>query len=286
MSRSMLFVTLLTGLCLAPAAEAGKKDKKKKKGPAETGWVQKSEAWAGKCWFPPDFEAMGSGDRRMSWQTTRDAIMRQWNGSEGDGVSMTEKHVINMETVLLAKPERIESVAAQNLEHCRAYMDGKETIDQWEAWLIATPGKLTVGECPYAPLDYTLFDYLNINEEWQIPAYVCKDDHIKVKGTEGDYFKLDKAGEWINVSGDPEQPTAGGFQCNVEGCFKGQLIMKFTGDSGVTSVHPIGTYAEFLVPEHGKIQVMINDDTLTDNFWKVDSGLEHHTGIEYSPKSK
>lgn len=281
MSRTPLLFAATLLLVLAPAAEAGKKNKKKG-GEPEVGWVGKEE-WAGKCWAPPDFEAMGVGDRRLKWQETRDAIMKQWQGGMDDGVSMTDKHVVNFETVLLAKPERIEDVSKENYEHCKAFMQGKESQQQWEAWLISKPGELTEGECPYAPLDYTLFDYLNINENWHIPAKVCKGNKVKVKGTDADYFKLDKESDWINVDGDPNKPTAGSFPCNVEGCFQGQLILKFTGDSGVTQVVPIGTYGEFLAPEHGKIQVMINDDSLDDNFWKVDSGLEHHTGIEYSP---
>lgn len=279
MSRTPLLVAASLLLCLAPAAEAGKKSKTKE--PPKTGW-QTEEGWAGSCYYPPDFEALGVGDRRIAWQSTRDAMMQQWNGTKGDGVQLTEKHVINFETVLLAKPERIEEVSKENLDKCVGFMKGNVSLQQWESWLISKPAELTEGECPYAPLDYTLFDYLDINNGWQIPRNVCKGDVVKVHGTDGDYFKLDKESDWINVAGDTSKPTAGGFACNVEGCFKGQLIMRFTGDSGVSNVYAVGIEYVFTAPEHGKIEVMINDDNLSDNFWKVDSGLEHHTGIEYA----
>ena len=289
MTRTLLFSTMTLGLVLmSPAAMAGKKDKKKgkDKGPPPTGWVQKQETWAGSCYFPPDWESMGVGDRKLARSSTMDELMAQWTGQRDDGVSFPEKHTTNIETVMFAKSERVELIATENLEKCRMFMNGKISLSDWEAWLIATPGKLTVGECPYAPLDYTLFDYLDIFNGWQIPANVCKDDHIKVHGTENDYFKYKKDSEWINVGGDTNAPTATGFECNVEGCFEGQLIMKFTGDSGITKIIPVGIETTFLVPEHGEIKVMINDNDLSDNVWKVDSGLEHHTGIEYSPVEK
>lgn len=284
MSRTLLIATTL-GLVLAPAAMAGKK-KKKDKGPPPTGWIQEVETWAGSCYAPPDWEAMGVGDRKMARASVMDEMMAQWQGNKGDGVTLKDKHVINMETVLLSKSDRVELVAGENFEHCRNFMNGKGSLADWEAWLVSKQNEMTFGECPYAPLDYTLFDYLDINNEWQIPAKVCKGDHIRVHGTENDYFKIDGNSDWINVAGDPSKPTASGFECNVEGCFQGMLIMKFTGDSGITKVVPVGIETDFLVPEHGGIKVMINDDSLSDNVWKVDSGLEHHTGIEYSPVKK
>ena len=282
---SRIVSVVLLGCLVASPALAGKKDKKKKgaEEPPPVGWHQE-EGWAGSCWHPPAFEDLGVGDRRLAWQQTRDEMMKQWNGAMSDGVQMKEKYVVDFETVLLAKPERIEAVSRENLAQCKAFMTGKQSATDWEAWLLSQPGKLTEGECPNPPLDYTLFDYLNIAHDWQIPAYVCKDDHIKVKGTEADYYRISPDGPWINVEGDPEQPAPAGLPCNIEGCYRGQLIMRFTGESGIQTIHAVGTYFEFLAPEHGKVEVMINDDTMSDNLFKVESGLEHHTGIEYSPR--
>ena len=102
-------------------------------------------------------------------------------------------------------------------------------------------------------------------------------------GTDGDYYQIEAGGPFINVAGDPSQKATSALPCNVEGCIKGQLIMKFTSDSHVSQVIPVGIGVEFLVPEHGQIEVMINDDNLSDNKFKVEKGLEHHTGIEVKP---
>ena len=275
---------VLAALLLPIGAHAGKK-KKKNAEPPPVGW-QTQEGGAGSCYYPPDFSAMQSGEKRMAWQTTRNELMAQWQGQKGDGVSFDDKAVINLETALLGKPERIETVAKDNLEQCVAGMK-KGSFGAWGDWLTGETGRLTVGECPYAPLDYTLFDYLSIHDEWQIPANVCKDDYIKIKGSSMDYYRLEKDGPWINVDGDPARPAGSGeLPCNVEGCFIGQLVMRFVGDDGVKTVIPVGTQTDFIVPSHGKIQVMINVSEFEDNVWKVESGLEHHSSIEYSPVKK
>ena len=277
-----LALTMAVSLCIAPVAEAKKNKKKDKNAPPPVGWHAEEE-WAGECWFPPNFEEMGSGDRRMAWQETREQIMSQWNGGKDDGVKVREKVVLDMETVLLSKPERIQQVSADNLEQCKQYMTaGGTDAGPWASWLTGLPAQLTVGECPYAPLDYTLFDYLNITGKWQIPANVCKDDHIKLKATGGDFYRIEKGGPWINADGDPDQVAGGSLPCNHEGCFKGQLLMRYTPDNANPQIMAMGTFLEFMVPAHGKIEIMINDDDLMDNEFKVESGLEHHTGIEYS----
>lgn len=275
----------LAALLLIPASAQAGKGKKKNSGPPPTGW-QTQEGWAGSCYYPPDFAAMGAGERRMAWQNARNELMAQWQGRKGDGVKFDDKAVENLETALLGKPERIDPVSKDNLAQCLTAMKGGG-FDAWGSWLIKETGRLTVGECPYAPLDYTLFDYLSIADDWQIPAQVCKDDHIIVKGSSMDYFQMEKNGPWINVDGDPAQPaSAPALPCNIEGCFVGQLVMRFTGDDGVKTVIPVGTGADFFVPSHGKIDVMINVSEFADNVWKVESGLEHHSSIEYSPVKK
>lgn len=280
-SWNLTLLALVTSLVLAPGvAEAGKK-KKKKNEPPPVGW-QTQEGWLGQCYYPPDFEAMGSGDRRMAWQSTRNELASQWQGGKGDGIAFSDKVLVNLETALLAKPERIEQVARDNLKYCIDAMSGKGA-SAWESWINALPAQLTAGECPNPPMDYTLFDYLNIGVEWQVPVYVCKDDRVRITASSNDYYKITDDGPWINAAGDTSQPASGSLPCNIEGCFKGQLVMRFTGESGVQTVKPVGTTMDFLAPEHGKIEVMINDDTWFDNTFKVESGIEHHTSIEYAP---
>lgn len=279
-SWPLVSVAIAVLVLAAPSAEAGKK-KSKDSGPI-VGW-HKEESWTAECWYPPDFSAMPDGPKRVAWNETRDAIVGQWRGERNDGVKLNDQHAENLETAILGKPERIEVVAKENLEQCKAAVGVGGSNGAWEKWVIEIAGRLTEGECPYAPMDYTLFNYLSVNNDWQIPVNVCKGDHIVVHGTDGDYYQLQKGGPWMNVSGDTSQPATAALPCNIEGCFRGQLVMRFTSDSHVQQIIPIGISTEFLVPEHGKIEVMINDDTLEDNKFKVEQGLEHHTGIEIKP---
>lgn len=267
---------------LVPADADAKKKKKGKTDEPKIGW-HREEGWAGDCWYPPNFSEMPAGTKRVAWNESREAILSQWRGERGDGVSLDSRHVENIETIILSKPERTETVAVENLEQCEAMMKGKGSNAQWEQWLVAVAGRLTEGECPYPPMDYQYHNYLSVNSDWHLPVNVCKGDRLIIHGTENDYYQLEKGGPWMNVAGNPSLPLGGNLPCNIEGCVRGQLVMRFTSDTHVQQVIPIGITTEFLVPEHGRIELMINDDSLDDNKFKVETGLEHHTGIEIRP---
>jgi hypothetical protein len=285
MRTSARFVSLFTALSfvlVAPGlAEAGKKKKKKDDGPTEPGWHQQ-EGWMGSCYMPPDWSGMPAGQKRMEWQTVRDQMIGQWKGNRDDGISFDERAIESAETAMLGKPERIESVAAENYEYCKAAMSGKGGAD-WGNWVMKLNASLTEGECPSPKMSYKLYDYLSINDEWHIPVQVCKGDRVVVHATDGDYFQLSEGGEWFNAAGDPSDPASGDMPCTIEGCNRGTLIMKFTAINGIEKVMPVGLNTTFTAPDHGRLEVMINDDSLSDNKWKIEGGLEHHTGIEYRP---
>lgn len=282
--RAVLGLALALALVHPATAEAGKKKKKGGDTPEAAGWFQ-AEGWLGSCYNPPDFSTLASGPKRIAWQDTRNAVVGQWRGDRDDGIAFDERAVENAETALLAKPERIEQVARDNYAKCAEAMAGKGGT-AWGQWVFGLGGDLTAGECPSPPMDYTLYDYLSIQDEWHIPVNVCKGDVVVVHGTDGDMYKLSEDGPWINVAGDPAQPASGSLPCTVEGCLRGQLIMRFTSTSGVQTVMPVGLEKVYTVAEHGKLEVMINDDTWHDNEYKIEKGLEHHTGIEYKPAGK
>ena len=273
-----LFTAL--ALLLPVAAEAGKK-KKKKDEPLEPGWHRQDD-WMGDCYFPPDWSTMTSGQKRMAWQTTRDQIIQQWKGNRDDGISFDERAIESAETAMLAEADRIEGVAAENYELCKAAMSGKGGAS-WGDWVMKLNAKLTEGECPSPKMSYKLYDYLSINDEWHIPVQVCKGDKVKVHATDADYFQLSEDGEWFNALGDPSDPASGDMPCTIEGCNRGTLIMRFTAVNGIEKVMPVGLDLTFTAPDHGRLEVMINDDSLSDNKWKIEGGIEHHTGIEYRP---
>ena len=124
------------------------------------------------------------------------------------------------------------------------------------------------------------------SDEWHIPVNVCEGDSVIIHGTDGDLFQITDGGPFINVAGDTSAAASGDLPCTTEGCYPGQLIMRFTSSSGTQVVLPVGLETTYTAHEHGRIEVMINDNSFADNKYKVEKGLEHHTGIEYKPAGK
>lgn len=276
-------LALLSLALVSPVAFAKKEKKNKGEAPvALVGW-QTQLGWPGSCYYPPDFQNLNNTDRLRAREQSLTEMMAQWNGGKDDGVSMDEEMVIEVETVLLGRPERVEEVVRENLEKCQGFMTGQVSEDAWESWVGGLRASLTVGECRQ-PLDYTMFDYLEIGGGWQRPLSICKDEKVRISGTVKDKYRISEKGPWINVEGDPAIPATGlELPCNVEGCFAGQLILKFEADSGWEKIYPVGAQLIFEAPEHGTISYRINDESFFDNSWFKSKGLEDHTAIEVSP---
>lgn len=266
-------------------------DKKGETGPPtpNTGWNEITEEGAdgpvvkGHCYYPPAWEELGSGDRRMTRQKVLEAMMNQWYGKKDEAVKFDKDAVMELETVLLGKPELIERVAKGNYEKCMESWTAGSTV-KWEAWIKARPGKLTEGECQWPPLDYTLFQPLEVTKGWQVPVNVCAGDRVHITASAIDQYRISKDGKWINAEGDSARPASRpSLPCNWEGCFEGQLIMRFTSEDGAETILPVGTDYVYDAPGHGTIMVQINDDEWFDNEFKEERGVIHHTTIEYSP---
>ncbi|MEN0064169.1 MAG: hypothetical protein AAGA48_18610 [Myxococcota bacterium] len=280
--RALTVLAVAMLVVVAAPAEAGKKGKKKKKKgdePPPVGWVEYEK---GACYNPPNFADFAAGPKRMAWQDTRNAIVGQWRGERNDGIQFDSKRVEAFETVLLSEPERIERVAKSNFDQCTAAMQSGNP-SKWAQWMIDMPGELTAGECPHPPLDSTLQYYLEIRTDWDLAARVCRGDRVIIDATEADYYRITKDGPWINAAGDPEGTDVDGFPCERSDCLRGQLIMRFQTESGIDEISPVGLEKTFLAPDHGTITLMINDNEVVDNEFKVESGVEHHTGIQYKP---
>ncbi|MEC7949433.1 MAG: hypothetical protein VX265_17830 [Myxococcota bacterium] len=249
-----------------------------------TGWHQE-EGWTLSCYFPPDWGALPELERRAMRATALDDMISQWNGSKEDGIAFKADRLEEVEIVLLGRPEKIEEIVTANLKQCETVATGSGEAAAWESWLTALPGKLTEGEC-LQPLDYTMFDYLDIGSGWQRPLSICEGDKVRVSGTLKDKYRAEDGGPWINVEGDPDRPTVGdtSLPCNLEGCNYGMLVLRFTSEEGVETILPVtGGSIVFTAPSHGTIDYRINDEKYFDNIWFKNGGIIDHTAIEISP---
>ncbi len=245
------------------------------------GW-HTEEGWKGSCYAPPDFSTMGAGDRRVKRTDAFTAVMSQWKGERGDGVSFDERLIADVETILLGYPEKMESVVAANHDQCMRAMKTGDT-GTWASWLREQPEKLTKGEC-LRPLDVTMYDYLSLGGGWQFRAGVCEGDGVEITASEMDKYRVRDGGPWVNAVGEEgNQATGSDYPCTIEGCFVGTLIMRFRGDSGTEIIQPVGLRRVFRPPEHGTIEVMVNDLTPFDNVFQVNRGVQDRTAITYTP---
>lgn len=248
------------------------------------GWHQE-EGWMGACWFPPSFDGMGGGEARVARSESLDAMMAQWTGQRGDGVSFDETVATNVETQLLRFPDKIGQVAVDNLAKCRTAMAGGGTA-AWSSWLTTLPRKLLEGEC-MQPLRDTMFWYVDLGQGWQFNAGVCAGEPVRITASANDYYQVDDKGPWINASGDPDKSTAGAapgeYLCTVEGCFAGQLVLRWRGADGAEIVRPVGTSLEFNPPGHGTIEISVNDTSFFNNTFKIERGVQHRTQVTYAP---
>ena len=276
-TRLLAFAALAFLMGTGDAEAKKKKKRKKRKGPPPTGWMVEDEGQPA-CYHPPQWDSFNEIDRRMKRSEVMDEVLNQWRGQRSDGISFDEGVIDDVETVLLGRPEKIEAFVADNLTQCLAGNAGA-----WSQWAKGLKSALTAGECNH-PLDYTMFDYLDIGTGWQRPLKICKGDRIRISGSVKDSYKLNDGGPWINVEGDPAQTTSGAeWPCNLEGCKAGMLIMKHVGKSGMESVVPVGSSATFTAPEDGEISYRINDTTFYDNTYKQSGSIIDHTSIEVSP---
>lgn len=246
------------------------------------GWHKVSETATFACYHPPQFSALDEVQRKLKRAEALDAMMTQWKGEREDGIKFKDGVVDEVETTLFGDMNKVETVAIKNLEFCKTASSGGSS-DGWGSWLNQLPGQLTAGEC-FNHFDYTMYDYLEIDTGWQRSMPICKDDKVRISGTSKDRFRLTDKGDWINVGGDPGDPTSGTeMPCNIEGCYRGMLILKFVTDAGVETIYPVGEELVFNAPENGTLSYRINDDTFYDNTWYQAGGIIDHASVEISP---
>lgn len=282
----------LTVLVLVPClllSVAGKKDKKKKGNEEpKVGWVKPSEDAAGACLYPPKWDDLTTNPRQLARAQAIADVLAQWKGERGDGVEIPTKFAYELETILLGDPKDIEAIAAENAQWCEKRMAGTVTNEQWGDWVAALAPRLTAGECRGSLLPQEMHDYLNIDGDWHMKMPFCKDDIVIVTASTQDKYQIEAKGPWIDVAGDKDKPAKGeGFPCTVENCYEGTMLVRFRNyDGSIEKIYPMGGSGalEIRIPDHGHLSVQINDDDWHDNHWKVDGGMQHHTGVSYLPK--
>jgi hypothetical protein len=258
-----------------------------KKPPEDTkivGWHVENAETGFACYYPPDFSAMGEGERIAARAAALDEMKGQWTGKRGDGIAFDESRAEDVETVLLGSPEKIEKVASDNLAKClevaKASATGGGDASAWQAWFANLPATLTAGEC-IAHFDVQMFDYLEIGSGWQRDVNLCAGDRVIITASANDMYRITENGPWINAAGDPDQPTTSGdWPCNKEGCLAGMFIVRFTTQSGVETVYPAGLEMQFEAPEHGTLSYRINDETFFDNKYRQKGSLIDKTAIQ------
>ncbi len=267
----------MSWLFLIDLAEA---KKKKEPPPPPSEWAHE-EGMKSDCWYPPVFEGMLDGDRKIARQKSLEAMKSQWLGQRDDGVKFEDMVVDDLETTLLGRPAEIEGIARANLDYCKAYMNGGST-ESWAGWVRGLPPKLTEGEC-LQPLTYTLFDYLDIGRSWQRPITLCQGNVAKISATVKDRYRISDKGEWISAEGTPERAIGAEYPCNIEGCMVGMLVGKFVTEKGVEIIFPIGGGTVFTAAENGELTYSINDTTWYDNKYFKNASIEDRTAITIEP---
>ena len=249
----------------------------------KVGWHQ-DEGWSLGCYHPSDYEKLNEIERMEAREIALSSILGQWSGNRADGVSFDSQLIQDVETILLGQPKKIEDLSRQNLAVCSQVASGVNSIDSWNSWVGGLPSSLTEGEC-YTHFVDTIFDYLNIQTEYENSFPICEGDIVKISGSTRDQYRIIDNGPWINVEGDLNSASLGkeNLPCNIENCYDGMLIMKFTSTEGTDTIYPVGAELRFKAPEHGRITYGINDDTFYDNVWYQSGGLIDHSSVEISP---
>ena len=249
-------------------------------------WYQ-AENWSVSCYNPPKYEAETQLKRQENREAALDALLLQWKqGGRPDGLSLEETMVTEVEDVILGDMTKVEKVSRENFFKCKQVANGKLSKGEWKEWVIKLPFTLTEGECNTPFVNKVLDPDLSIDIDWepQDGYPICEGNKIKISGTTEDQFRVDEGGPWITVAGDKNKPTAGGkLPCKTEGCFAGQLILRFVGRDGIEEIIPVGASLVWTATKDGTIYYGINDDTFYDNKWYESGGIQDHASVSIVP---
>ena len=126
---------------------------------------------------------------------------------------------------------------------------GQLSKDDWHAWIKGLPTQLTAGECRTHFLDTVMDTDFSIVSNFD-NLFLSAKDKLRIFGSTSDQFRISPDGEWISIAGDQNNSSLGkeNYPCNIEGCFDGMLILRFTDKDDRVTIHPVG--AEFQLAKH------------------------------------
>ncbi len=234
------------------------------------GWVELAK---GACYEAPDFTVLDpGGELDDPRRETLDQLALQWRGGLNDGVDFGLDLARQIRDLLRERPERVEEVAATNLEYCREWAAEGVSTMAWGGWLESLTTALTEGEC-IAALTEDWFDILSVDRAWQHEVSLCPGETVDIEATASSTFQLGAEGPVTTLAGLADQPVPAEAPCSAEDCRWGELLTRFEALDGSVTVVPVGTATRFVAPAEGVLSFQVNDDTLRDNAWSIIDGV-------------
>jgi len=285
--RLSLLIIIALALLGTPAMA---KKKKKKKG-AEEAPPPVGETMVGdwKCYGPPDFANMNTGQIRMARSDALIYLQAFTAGKVMEGFAITGESLELFETAFLGRPALLDDWLQTNFELCSAVGKGKKKPSEYLEYLQAIGRELEAGQC-YKPLDYEYHNFMDVSAGWQFRVHVCKGNQLLIESTgeaNGQYTIADTGKMADNVfmtaEGDPALPEAGELGIVPE-LTHGALVMRYQAeDDSYTKYVKVGTHLEWEAPDHGYISFTVNDLTYFDNKFRDLKGAIDYLGLDIYP---
>lgn len=238
------------------------------------GWTIEP-GWTGACFVPPDFTTPEGEVRAKQEHDTMVALVSQWTGQRGDGVSFDVDAAEGVAAMLPS--DRIGEVATENLAWCRDAMSGEASTTSWGTWLEELHDELKEEACP-EPLEDTYLT-LDVTEQWFAEVPICAGDAWFLKA-ESDQYRVRAEGPTHTVAGT--EGDASSLPC--PDCPVGALIVRFDGQDGSSQVTLAGVSVEGVAPVAGTLSIGLNDDDFSDNAYRIQGGVQDSVGIQVGPR--
>ncbi len=245
----------------------------------EWGWIEGAE---GACWVPQPFDNPTPEDLAAGRRETVDNLALQWRGGRNDGVDFGDGLAKEVRDLLRQKPDRVDAVAATNLEYCLEWAAGGVATMAWGGWLESLPAELTAGDC-IALLEEPWFDTLSVDRGWQHELALCPGEEVELSATARAGFSLGPDGPSSTVAGLADTPPPEGSLCTDDGCLWGMLLGRFETLDGQVSVFPIGTGTVFTAPDEGQLSFAVNDSDHRDNAYTIVDGVQDGANLGVRP---